>query len=76
MEKIRINLANPQELCELPGIDRRKQEAILRHRAQHGPIKDASELAKIVGREAVTPALLEHIDFAPAAPTAPEAPGA
>jgi DNA uptake protein ComE-like DNA-binding protein len=76
MEKIRINLANPQELCELPGIDRRKQEAILRHRAQNGPITNASELAEILGRDAVTPALLEHVDFTPAETTAPEAPGA
>jgi DNA uptake protein ComE-like DNA-binding protein len=76
MEKTRINLANPQELCELPGIDHTKRDAILRHRAQNGPIKDASELAEIVGRDAVTPALLEHVDFAPAETTAPEAPGA
>ena len=76
MEKTRINLANPQELCELPGIDPGKREAILRHRAQNGPIKNASELADIVGRDTVTPALLEHVDFAPAETTAPEAPGA
>ena len=76
MEKTRINLANPQELCELPGIDHAKREAIVRHRATNGPIKDASELAAIVGRDAVTPALLAHVDFAPAESTAPEAPGA
>ena len=76
MEKTRINLANPQELLELPGIDQPKREAILRHRKENGPIKDASELAAIVGRDAVTAALLEHVDFSPADATAPEAPGA
>jgi len=29
-----------------------------------------------VGRDAVTAALLEHVDFSPADATAPEAPGA
>ena len=76
MDKTRINLANPDELCELPGIDDAKRQAILRHRTENGPIKDAAELASIVGREAVTPALLEHVDFTPAETTAPEAPGA
>jgi len=76
MEKTRINLANPQELLELPGIDQPKREAILRHRKENGPIKGPSELAAIVGRDAVTPALLAHIDFTPADTTAPEAPGA
>lgn len=76
MDKTRINLANPRELLEIPGIDPARGEAILRHRAQNGPIKDALELAQIVGPEALTPALLEHVDFSPAAPTAPEAPGA
>ncbi len=76
MDKTRINLANPQELCELPGIDHAKREAIVRHRTENGPIKDASELAAILGHDTVTPALLEHVDFAPAESTAPEAPGA
>jgi DNA uptake protein ComE-like DNA-binding protein len=76
MDKTRINLANPQELLELPGIDVSKREAIVRYRAARGPITNASELAEVVGREAVTTALLEHVDFSPAAPTAPEAPGA
>ena len=76
MDKTRINLANPQELLEIPGIDRSRSEAIVRHRDEHGPIKNASELAAILGADGVTPSLLAHIDFTPAAPTAPEAPGA
>jgi DNA uptake protein ComE-like DNA-binding protein len=76
MNKMRINLANPQELLEIPGIDKPRGDAILRHRAKSGPIKDAAQLAEILGGESVTPALLEHVDFAPADSTAPEAPGA
>ena len=76
MNKTRINLANPQELLEIPGIDSARSEAIVRHRAQSGPIKDGAQLAEILGAESVTPTLLEHVDFAPSDSTAPEAPGA
>ena len=76
MDKTRINLANPQELLEIPGLDRAKADAILRHRAEHGPIRDAVELAKIVGSTSLTGDLLMHVDFDPAESTAPEAPGA
>ena len=76
MDKTRINLANPQELLELPGIHQAAGDAIVRHRVQHGPISNAAELTQILGPEMVTPALLEHVDFPPAAPTAAEAPGA
>ncbi len=76
MNKTRINLANPQELLEIPGIDKSRGDAIVRHRARSGPIKDAAQLAEILGDATVTPALLEHVDFAPSDSTAPEAPGA
>jgi len=76
MDMTRINLANPQELCELPGLTGTQRDAIVRHRAEHGPIRDASELAAIMGEKAVSADLLAHVDFEPAAGTAPEAPGA
>ena len=76
MDKTRINLANPQELLELPGIHQAAGDAIIRHRAQHGPISGAVELTQILGAELVTPALLAHVDFQPAEATAAEAPGA
>lgn len=72
----RINLANPQELLEIPGMDQAAGEAIVRHRAQHGPISGATELAQILGPQMVTPALLAHVDFQPSDVTAAEAPGA
>ncbi len=76
MDKTRINLANSQELLEIPGIDRSKRDVILLHRSQSGPIKDAAELAELLGRESVTKDLLAHVDFTPSESTAPEAPGA
>ena len=76
MEKTRINLANPQELLEIPGLHRADSDTILRHRAEHGPIGDAAELRTILGGETVTRELLEHVDFQPADATAAEAPGA
>jgi DNA uptake protein ComE-like DNA-binding protein len=76
MDKIRVNLANPLELQEIPGIDREQAERIIRFRADHGPIRDAAELGRIVGSERLTAALLAHVDFEPAEVTAPEAPGA
>jgi DNA uptake protein ComE-like DNA-binding protein len=72
----RINLANPQELLEIPGLHQAESDAIVRHRAVHGPIKDATELARVLGTNSVTPALLAHVDFQPAEATAAEAPGA
>ena len=74
--KVRVNMANPLELLELPGLSREQAEAILRFRAQHGPITSESELSRVLGWRALDPALAERIDYAPAELTAPEAPGA
>jgi DNA uptake protein ComE-like DNA-binding protein len=76
MHKIRVNLANPLELLEIPDIDDELAHRIVRFRTEHGPIRDAAELGKILGGDRVTPALLAHVDFDPAEVTAPEAPGA
>ena len=76
MDKTRINLANPLELLELPGIHQAAGDAIVRHRAQHGPISGAMELTQILGPAMVTQMLLAHVDFQPAEATAAEAPGA
>jgi DNA uptake protein ComE-like DNA-binding protein len=75
MNRTRINLANPDELLEIPGIDHAQADAILRHRAQHGPIENATQLEEILGG-AILPRLLERVDFDLADDTAPEAPGA
>jgi competence ComEA-like helix-hairpin-helix protein len=74
--KVRINLANQRELLELPGLRPQQAEAIVRYRAEHGPIKDARELSAIVGAPSASDPLWERADFSPADATAPEAPGA
>ena len=73
---VRVNLANPAELLELPGIGPEQARAILEFRAEHGPIQDAGQLAKILRQWPVAEAIWEHVDFDPAEGTAPEAPGA
>jgi len=76
MVKTRINQANPQELPEIPGMDATGRDAIVRHRADHGPIRNADELAKVLGRSVANAAWAGEIDFDPAEDTGPEAPGA
>lgn len=76
MYKVRVNLANPLELLEIPGIDSAQADAIVRFRSEHGPIRDAGELAKVLGDSPVPESVLAHVDFNPAEATAPEAPGA
>jgi hypothetical protein len=73
---VRINLANRQELLELPGLSVQQAEAIVTFRKQHGPIKDAAELAKVLSAWPVSETVWEGVDFSPAEATAPEAPGA
>jgi Helix-hairpin-helix motif len=73
--RVRVNLANPTELLELP-IGPEQAQAIVAFRAQHGPIRDAHELEKILRPWPVAAAIWERVDFTPADATAPEAPGA
>jgi DNA uptake protein ComE-like DNA-binding protein len=76
MSKVRVNLANPSELCEIPGILKSQAEAIVRFRAAHGPIKNADQLSEIIGGQPLDPAARDRLDFEPAGMTAPESPGA
>ena len=76
MDKTRINVANPQELLEIPGMTADGRDLILRHRAEHGPIRSATELASVLGRAEADSAWAAEVDFDPADDTAPEAPGA
>jgi hypothetical protein len=75
MSKVRVNLANPQELLEIPGLAPEQARAIVRHRAEHGPIEDAAELAQVLGGVTLPDEATERLDFDPAEDTAPEAPG-
>ena len=47
--KIRVNMANPAELRELPGVGSEQADTILRFRAQHGPIREALGLCRVPG---------------------------
>ena len=73
---VRVNLASPADLLELPGVGPEQAQAILNFRAQHGPIQDAAQLKTILRPWPVAEILWERVDFAPAEATAPEAPGA
>ncbi len=74
--RVRVNLANAQELLELPGLTPAEVELIVRFRAEHGPIGDADQLARILSGHPIHDKLKEHVDFSPSDSTAPEAPGA
>jgi Helix-hairpin-helix motif len=74
--RVRVNLANAQELLELPGVSPADVEVIVRFRAEHGPIGDADQLARILSSHPLHDMLKERADFSPSDSTAPEAPGA
>ena len=48
-DRIDINTAPAAELRCLPGIGKKKAQAILRYRAQNGPFSSADELAQVEG---------------------------
>ena len=74
--RVRVNVANPQELLEVPGLRPDEADAIVRYRVEHGPIADAQQLSRVLGGKELSAAAQQQIDFEPANPTAPEAPGA
>lgn len=74
--KVRINLASERELLELPGLGPAGAAAIVRYRAERGPIRDAAQLASVLRGHPNLDGLQGRLDFAPADSTAPEAPGA
>jgi hypothetical protein len=63
-------------LLELPGLDPAQVAAIVKFRSEHGPIKDADQLATILRGHRLDAALRERADFSQSDSTAPEAPGA
>lgn len=74
--RVRVNLANAQELLELPGLSPVEVEIIVRFRAEHGPIENADQLARILSGHPVDDMLKDRADFSPSDSTTPEAPGA
>jgi len=47
--RVRINLANPAELLSFRVSDPNRSGPFSSFRAEHGPIQDASQLAKVLG---------------------------
>jgi DNA uptake protein ComE-like DNA-binding protein len=74
--RVRVNVANPQELLELPGIMESDVDTIVRFRREHGPIADEQQLSAVLGGRSMPPGVLDRLDFSPSETTAPEAPGA
>ena len=74
--RVRVNLANAEELLELPGLSPAEVGVIVRFRTEHGPIRDADQLARILSGHPIRDMLKERADFSPSDSTAPEAPGA
>ncbi len=62
--KVRVNLANEQELLELPGLGAAGAAAIVRFRSEHGPITDARQLSAILRGHPNVDAVKESADFA------------
>ena len=75
--KVRVNLANEQELLELPGLGPAQADAIVRIRSEHGPVRDADQLATILSGFPLNENAARACGLrAPSDSTAPEAPGA
>ena len=52
MDRVRVNLANARELLELGGISEAEVAAIVRFRAEHGPIADEEAAQRRSRRQA------------------------
>jgi hypothetical protein len=72
--RVRVNLANPQELLEPPAMAPQGVEGIIRYRIAHGPSMRAAELGRIFRGGPAAAAVLEWTDFSPTDTTAPEDP--
>lgn len=49
VQKVQINKASLEELDAIPGLGKKKAQAVLDHIAQHGPIQDQAGLTKVKG---------------------------
>jgi len=60
--RVRVNLVNPQELLELPGISEAEVEMIIRFRREHGPIENEQQFGTILGGRPMPAAMLRAAD--------------
>lgn len=49
VEKVSINTATLEQLDAIPGLGKKKAQAVLDHIAQHGPIQNKADLTQIKG---------------------------
>lgn len=70
---VNLNTASRDELLAVPGIGPTKAQAILDHRAAHGPFKSVDDLKEVKGFRAKLVEKLRH-EFTVAAPAPRAAP--
>jgi DNA uptake protein ComE-like DNA-binding protein len=66
-ERVRVNVAQPKELLELPGVGPEQADRIVRFRAEHGPIVNESELSRVLGWRGLGESMWGRVDFTPGA---------
>jgi Helix-hairpin-helix motif len=62
-DRVRVNVANPNELLRLPGVGPEQAERIVKFRAQYGPIGNESELSRVLGWRGVGESMWGRLDF-------------
>ncbi|MBU1312016.1 ComEA family DNA-binding protein [Rheinheimera muenzenbergensis] len=49
VQKVSVNTASLEQLDAIPGLGKKKAQAVLDHIAQHGPIQNQADLTKVKG---------------------------
>src|SRR5262245_9609813 len=62
-DRVRGNIANPNELLKLPGVGPEQAERIVKFRAQYGPIGNESELSRVLGWRGLGESMWGRVDF-------------
>src|SRR5215470_9529901 len=62
-DRVRVNVANPNELLKLPGVGPEQVERIVKFRAQYGPIGNESELSRVLGWRGLGESMWGRVDF-------------
>jgi Helix-hairpin-helix motif len=62
-DRVRVNIAHPQELLKLPGVGPEQAERIVKFRAEHGPIGNESELSRVLGWRGLGESMWGRVDF-------------
>jgi len=65
-DRVRVNVAHPNELLKLPGVGPEQAERILKFRAEHGPIGNESELSRVLGWRGLGESMWGRVDFSAA----------